>query len=318
MANNTEIKAFIQKFGRLAVAECNRRIANGEGFILPSVCMAQSALETNWGTSGLMTRAHAFFGVKAGGSWTGAIYVADTWEVSPNGEKYNTVANFRAYNTDLESLQDYYKTTTTLSRYKNAVSYGADKSKWLSARETITAIWQGGYATDDLYVQKIMNTINGRTLTDWDDMITGEGEIVLPDSDKDFTVSDLVQGNLIITDGGRTFSNDKTATNAVALDWEKAFTVQTGTTFTVTGFDGFKMYVARLSGDTPSFTGPYYPGDQIGVIAGTTIGFYLMEKYDRAISIDDLPKGFGVSFDSPLPNGSEKYSETLAFFVEIQ
>lgn len=172
MATNEEIKAFIQLFGKLAVAECNRRIAQGKPFILPSVCMAQSALETNWGTAGIMVRANAFFGVKAGGSWTGKVYTADTWEVV-DGAVHNITANFRAYDSPAESMADYYELTTTASRYSNALSYGTDQSKWLTPRETVTALWKGGYATDSLYVEKVMNTLNGRSLDDWDKKIDG-------------------------------------------------------------------------------------------------------------------------------------------------
>lgn len=175
MATNSEILAFMELFGSLAVAECNKRIAAGKGFILPSVAMAQSALESDWGQAGIMKKANAFFGVKAGGSWTGKIYSASTWEVV-NGEEYNTVANFRAYDSPADSMADYYELTCSLARYADGVSYGTDRSKWLTAEQTITALWKGGYATDDLYVNKIMNTIKGRDLTSYDLLITGEGE----------------------------------------------------------------------------------------------------------------------------------------------
>ena len=172
MATNTEIKEFIALFGKLAVAECNRRLAQGKPFILPSVCMAQSALESDWGQAGIMTRANAFFGIKAGGSWTGKVYTADTKEVV-SGETVNITANFRAYDSPAESMYDYYELMTTASRYANALSYGVDQSKWLSPRETVTALWKGGYATDSLYVEKVMNTLNGRSLDEWDKKIDG-------------------------------------------------------------------------------------------------------------------------------------------------
>lgn len=175
MATSTEITAFINLLGGLAVAESNRRIAAGKGFVLPSVCIAQSALETGWGDSGLMTKANAFFGIKAGGSWTGAVYSASTWEVV-NGEEYNTVANFRAYGSLEESVADYYDLITDLTRYANAVSNGTDRTKWKSAEATITAIHKGGYATDELYVNKIMNIITANNLTSYDKLVTGEGE----------------------------------------------------------------------------------------------------------------------------------------------
>lgn len=188
MATATEISAFIKLLGRLAVNECNNRIASGLPFVLPSVCIAQSALETGWGTSGLMVKANAFFGIKAGGSWTGKVYTADTWEVA-DGEAYNTTANFRAYDSLEESVADYYNLIAGLSRYSEALSYGSDKSNWKTAKETITAIWAGGYATDTLYVEKIMNTINARNLTDYDELVTGEGSILI-DADGNYTSSD--------------------------------------------------------------------------------------------------------------------------------
>lgn len=177
MATNEEVKAFMKLLGRLAVNECSSRIQRGLPFILPSVVIAQSALETNWGTAGIMTRANAFFGIKAGGSWTGKVYTADTWEVK-DGVAYNTVANFRAYDSLEESVADYFSLITEASRYEKALSRGIDSSKWLSARDTIYEIWAGGYATDELYVNKIMNTINGRSLTDYDKIIPVDGTTI--------------------------------------------------------------------------------------------------------------------------------------------
>ena len=190
MATNAEITAFIQLLGRLAVNECNNRIAAGKGFVLPSVCIAQSALETGYGTAGIMTKANAFFGIKAGGSWTGAIYTADTWEVV-NGEVHNITANFRAYGSLEESVTDYYDLIGNASRYANALSYGTDKTKWKTARECVTALWAAGYATDELYVQKIMNMIEPRNMTSYDRLITGEGTLpedsTLPDANESYS-----------------------------------------------------------------------------------------------------------------------------------
>ena len=168
MATNEEVVAHIQLLGDLALQECNRRARDGLGLVIPSICIAQSAHETGWGTAPIMTRANAFFGIKAGGSWTGKVYVADTWEVAPNGEAYNTVANFRAYDSLEESVADYYNLIVNNSRYAGGVSYYPDLK---SAEETIQAIWSGGYATDTVYPELIMNMIRGRNLTQWDSKI---------------------------------------------------------------------------------------------------------------------------------------------------
>ena len=168
-ATNEEIVSFINLLAPLAIAECNRRMANGQGFVVPSVCIAQSAHETGWGLSGIMTKANAFFGIKAGGSWTGKIYTADTWEVV-EGEVHNITANFRAYDSLEDSVADYYNLIVNNSRYANGISY---KDNVLTARDTLTAIWAGGYATDENYVQEVMNLLNGRDLTQYDTQIGG-------------------------------------------------------------------------------------------------------------------------------------------------
>lgn len=181
MATNEEIVAFIKTLGTLAVAECNKRIANNLPFILPSVCIAQAAHETGWGQSGLMSKANAFFGIKAGGSWTGKVFVADTWEVASDGTSYNTTANFRAYDSLADSVADYYSLLTGASRYSKALCYGTDASKWLTPKEVVTALWQGGYATDTLYVEKVMNFINPRKMYEWDSKITGVSDAIIPE-----------------------------------------------------------------------------------------------------------------------------------------
>ena len=164
MATNAEVVAFIELLGNLALNEANRRAKAGTGYVVPSICIAQSAHETGWGTAPIMAKANAFFGIKAGGSWTGKVFTADTFEVV-NGVSYNTVANFRAYDSLEDSVADYYDLITNNPRYANGVSFtGAQKS----AYDTIYAIWSGGYATDPPYVQMIMDIVNGRDLTQWD------------------------------------------------------------------------------------------------------------------------------------------------------
>lgn len=167
-ATNAEIVAFIELLGNLAVEECNRREAAGGGWVVPSVCIGQSAHETGWGQSDIMTKANAFFGIKAGGSWTGKIFTADTREVV-NGESVNITANFRAYDNLADSVRDYYDLITA-SRYSAALSrVGAVKS----ASETINAIHAGGYATEPLYPDYIMDIVNGRDLEQWDSKVNG-------------------------------------------------------------------------------------------------------------------------------------------------
>lgn len=239
MATNSEIIAFIDLFSKLACSECARRIQEGQPFVLPSVALAQSALESDWGQAGLMKKANAFFGVKAGGSWTGKIYVADTWEVAENGESYNTVANFRAYDTPAESMADYYNLVCGLSRYSKAWSYGTEPSLWLTARQTIEGIHAGGYATDNLYINKIMNTINGRDLTKIDPLILtadpATGELNLPSVN--WLRSDFVRGYYVGSDGGESIEmSTLMIQDGFAIKWDKRYIAQQDLTLTVPDF----------------------------------------------------------------------------------
>lgn len=314
MATATQIKEFIQKLGTLAVKEANNRIAQGKGFVLPSVCIAQSAIETGWGTAGIMTRANAFFGIKAGGSWTGAVYRADTWEVA-NGEAYNTTANFRAYDSLEASVRDYFDLIGNSTRYSNSLSYGSNMSLWKTPRECIHAIWSGGYATDTLYVEKIMNTINARNLVQYDAMITGEASAYLPDMSKAYTIADMRQGTLKVIDSGRAIENDETVLTAIALDWNKRFKASTDESFRLVTNYG-PIYLARLNGDVAVIEGPYESGATVQVYGDEEIGFYYQSSNEALIERYD---DFIVTLESlTLPSGEETYSSELAFFVEVK
>ena len=170
MATSQQVTAFFQEMGRLCVSEANRLIGLDKPFVRPSVAMAQAALETGYGTSSLMTKANAYFGIKAGTSWTGKVYSASTNEVY-NGVTEVTTATFRAYDTKYESVADYYSLILNSSRYAEALSYYP--SAILSPYATIYAIWDGGYATDPDYVGKVMKIIENNKLTTWDAQIDG-------------------------------------------------------------------------------------------------------------------------------------------------
>lgn len=316
--SNEQIKKFINQFGTLAVNECNRRIAAGLGFILPSVCLAQSALESSWGTAGIMTRANAFFGVKAGGSWTGKVYTADTWEVK-DGVAYNTVANFRAYDSPEESMRDYYELTVNASRYSKAVSYGKDPSNWLSARETITALWAAGYATDSLYVNKIMNTINARDLTSIDSKIDGVSYIPDYDSnpDQSFVIKNLLPGGFAITDSGRTISYIPTIERAYASDWETAGPILSSYRFELVDPNGYieNVLIAGLTGETP-YLNMIHSGEEIGRNFDK-FGFFVVHKPN--LTFEDVAT-IQLNFIAPghLSDGTEIQKSVLAYFVKIE
>lgn len=166
-----QIVSFINTLGNLAVAEANRRIARGEKFVLPSVCIAQSAHETGWGTSRPMQEYNAYFGIKPGSSWTGRVFSAETWEVY-DGTPTNVTQLFRAYDSLEDSVADYYDLIVNNSRYSNALSTYPDGMK--DPYDVLYSIWAGGYATDDEYVPNVWNLYQGRDLSQWDAKVDGK------------------------------------------------------------------------------------------------------------------------------------------------
>lgn len=153
---------FINLLAPLAQEQARKR----SKWILPSVCIAQAALETGWGSSSLMTKANAFFGIKAGKSWTGKVYSTKTKECY-DGVNYTTITDlFRAYDSLEESVADYYDLITGLNRYAAAVNE-------INAEAAIMAIKNGGYATSPTYVTNVMAIINANKLTNCDGVVTG-------------------------------------------------------------------------------------------------------------------------------------------------
>lgn len=160
MATRTQVQNFISQLSALAIAEAKKR----DKWVLPSVCIAQAALETGWGTSGLMTKANAYFGIKAFTGWKGKVYNAGTSECYDGKTYTNITACFRAYDSVAESVEDYFNLICGLDRYKLAVN---EKD----ARKAITAIKNGGYATSPTYIQNVMSIIEQYNLTQYDSEI---------------------------------------------------------------------------------------------------------------------------------------------------
>lgn len=161
MATRSQINGFIAQLSALAIAEAKKR----SKWVLPSVCIAQAALETGWGTSSLMKKANAYFGIKATG-WRGKVYNSATLECYDGKTYTNINACFRAYDSVEDSVKDYYDLITGAARYQKAVNE-------TDAKTAITAIKNGGYATDPTYVTKVMKIIENYNLTKYDSSVIG-------------------------------------------------------------------------------------------------------------------------------------------------
>ena len=144
-------KEFIQMVGTVSRENYNKYS------ILPSLVIAQAALESAWGTKHIDNN---IFGIKAGSSWTGKVAIRRTTEW--NGNKYIVIMDkFRAYNSMEESIIDYLKLVGTTKRYekvKTAKNY----------KEASRLIYEAGYATDPKYSEKLINIIESNKLYEYD------------------------------------------------------------------------------------------------------------------------------------------------------
>lgn len=141
----TKQERFISTIEPLAFAE----YMNRDRWVLPSVCIAQSALESGWNTE-----AKTLFGIKGKGNNLKTVeYI--------NG-KYETVtAAFKAYPTLAAAVHGYYDLITNNVRYSGAVNNH-------DALDTARKIAAGGYATDPDYANKVISIIRNYNLTKYD------------------------------------------------------------------------------------------------------------------------------------------------------
>jgi peptidoglycan hydrolase-like protein with peptidoglycan-binding domain len=127
--------------------------------ILPSLTIAQAALESGWGTSQLSIRANNLFGIKAFSDWAGRRVNLPTAEWY--GDQMKIVsADFRVYDSLNESIEDHNK-LLSYSRYKplhDCIEYKA----------ACQSIYECGYATDPRYPEKLISIIEQYLLYDLD------------------------------------------------------------------------------------------------------------------------------------------------------
>lgn len=121
-----------------------------------SFTIAQGALESGWGGSGLFHRAYNMFGVKADKSWTGATITMTTREFI-DGQWHDTKAVFRAYDGIEDCIIDHCQFLVGNHRYTNAF-------RFTDGRDFARQIAMAGYATDPDYAVKLISLINTHRL----------------------------------------------------------------------------------------------------------------------------------------------------------
>lgn len=128
--------------------------------ILASLTIAQSALESGWGTH---APGNNLFGIKSHG-WSGPTQILKTAEFI-NGRTITVRDVFRVYKSWDESLNDHTLFLTRNSRYSNLIGVG-DYNK------ACTLIQQDGYATEENYAKSLIELIKKYKLFNYDKLPT--------------------------------------------------------------------------------------------------------------------------------------------------
>ena len=157
---STRTENFINTIGVLARNEYLGR----EQWILPSVCIAQAALESGWDLE-----ARTLFGIKGSG------FTATTSEYY-NGNYVQIQDSFRSYSNAAGAVVGYYDFLRDTRRYCNALN----NYDYKDAVDKLIHTTDGApYATDPNYISKIISIIEQYGLTEWDSRpATGGNKLV--------------------------------------------------------------------------------------------------------------------------------------------
>jgi flagellum-specific peptidoglycan hydrolase FlgJ len=139
-------------------------LVGGKQGILPSLTLAQAALESAFGARNINNN---LFGIKASGSWQGPIVSKVSIEYI-NGVKKAIKSNFRAYRSFDESVRDHtnFLLATRYDRVRQAKTY----------QEACRAIYECGYATDPNYPNKLIKIIEVYSLMRYDHILVVDQE----------------------------------------------------------------------------------------------------------------------------------------------
>jgi flagellar protein FlgJ len=122
----------------------------------PAVMIAQAALETGWGKHVIPKQdggsSFNLFNIKADRSWQGEHAKKMTLEFE-QGLPVKKQANFRAYDSIKESINDYVDFLQSNPRYSKALN-NVDKPE-----QYLDDLQKAGYATDPNYARKIKNVL---------------------------------------------------------------------------------------------------------------------------------------------------------------
>ena len=149
MASREEVQNFIDTISVLARNEYLSR----DRWVLPSVCIAQAALESGWNLN-----ASTLFGIKGEG------FKAKTGEYY-NGHYVEIEDSFRLYPDVASSVVGYYDFITQTPRYAGVVNNADYENAVYCLIHTTDGL---PYATSPTYIDKVISIIEQYNLTQYD------------------------------------------------------------------------------------------------------------------------------------------------------
>lgn len=252
MATKAQQTAFINAIAPLMVKHAKQR-----GYKCVSGAIAQACLESGWGLSSLAAKYHNYFGLKCGGSWTGASVNMKTMEEYTVGTMTAIRDNFRAYSNMDEGVKGYYD-------FLNYTRYSKVKNQ-TTPEAYLNEIKAAGYATSSTYVKSNMSVVNMYNLKAWDAALSG-GEVPVQTTAKDEKIPEFKVGKtyvlnveLNVRTGAGTGSKKKThselTANARANDRDKDGALDAGTKVTCQEvvIDGSDVWIRIPSGWIAAF-----------------------------------------------------------------
>lgn len=124
--------------------------------VLASITIAQAALESGWGESGLAKTGNNLFGIKADSRWRGQTLTMNTKEFI-KGQWVVVPALWRKYPSWQASMEDHAAFLRRNPRYKACFLCTTGPA---FAR----ALAQAGYATDPAYADKVIGVMKQHNL----------------------------------------------------------------------------------------------------------------------------------------------------------
>ena len=125
-----------------------------------SITIAQAALESAWGESGLARNGNNLFGIKADSLWRGQTLTLNTKEFI-KGQWVVVPALWRKYPSWQASIDDHAAFLKHNPRYKACFAC-------TTAPAFAQALAKAGYATDPVYADKVIGLIKQHNLLDLD------------------------------------------------------------------------------------------------------------------------------------------------------